>query len=90
MSSQAPLSLKPSQYALRQLWATFQDDPVGPSTYQFFGEDSYMWASDFPHSDCTWPRSREVVERDFASVPAAVKEKIIYGNAAKLYGIGLG
>jgi len=49
-----------------------------------------MWASDFPHSDCTWPRSREVVERDFAGVPAIVKEKIIFGNAAKLYGIGLG
>jgi len=90
MSSQAPLSLKPSDYARRQLWATFQDDPVGPATYQFFGEDSYMWASDFPHSDCTWPRSHEVVERDFAGVPAAVKEKIIYRNAAKLYGIGLG
>ena len=73
----------------RQLWATFQDDPVGPTTYKFFGEDNYMWASDFPHSDCTWPHSREVVERDFAGVPAEVKEKIIYSNAARLYGIGL-
>jgi uncharacterized protein len=90
MSESDPLSMKPSEYAQRQLWATFQDDPVGPTTYRFFGEDNYMWASDFPHSDCTWPRSREVVERDFAAVPASVKEKIVYGNAAKLYGIGLG
>jgi len=90
MSEQAPLSLKPSEYASRQLWATFQDDPVGPTTYKFFGEDRYMWASDFPHSDCTWPHSREVVERDFAEVPAEVKHKIVYDNAAKLYGIGLG
>ncbi len=89
MSDGSPLSLKPSEYVRRQLWATFQDDPVGPTTYQFFGEDNYMWASDFPHSDCTWPHSREVVERDFAGVPAEVKEKIVYGNAARLYGIGL-
>ncbi|MGO9058086.1 MAG: amidohydrolase family protein [Candidatus Binataceae bacterium] len=89
MSEQTPLALKPSEYARRQLWATFQDDPVGPTTYKFFGEDRYMWASDFPHSDCTWPHSREVVERDFADVPAEVKQKIVYDNAAKLYGIGL-
>jgi hypothetical protein len=30
-----------------------------------------------------------VVERDFAGVPAEVKEKIIYSNVARLYGIGL-
>ncbi len=66
MSEDSPLKLKPSEYVHRQLWATFQDDPVGPTTYKFFGEDNYMWASDFPHSDCTWPHSREVVERDFA------------------------
>jgi predicted TIM-barrel fold metal-dependent hydrolase len=89
MADGSPLSLKPSEYVRRQLWATFQDDPVGPTTYKIFGEDNYMWASDFPHSDCTWPHSREVVERDFAGVPAAVKEKIVYSNAARLYGIGL-
>jgi len=89
ISDGTPLTLKPSEYVHRQLWATFQDDPVGPTTYKFFGEDNYMWASDFPHSDCTWPHSREVVERDFAGVPAEVKDKIIYRNAARLYGIGL-
>jgi predicted TIM-barrel fold metal-dependent hydrolase len=89
MSEDSPLKHKPSEYVHRQLWATFQDDPVGPTTYKFFGEDNYMWASDFPHSDCTWPHSREVVERDFAGVPAEVKEKIIYTNAARLYSIGL-
>ena len=89
MSPEQRLSMKPSEYARRQLWATFQDDPVGPTTYKFFGEDSYMWASDFPHSDCTWPHSRAVVERDFAGVPAEVKQKIVFSNAAKLYRLPL-
>ena len=46
---------------------TFQDDPVGPKTSKF-GEDNYMWASDFPHSDCTWPNSRKVIDSGFGGV----------------------
>ena len=29
---------------------------------RIFGANNYMWASDFPHSDCTWPHSREVIK----------------------------
>jgi len=43
-----PLPMRPSEYIKRQVWATFLDDPVGPSTYKMFGEDNYMWGSDFP------------------------------------------
>ena len=56
-----PFEMKPSDFLRRQLRATFQDDPIGPATYEYFGADNYMWASDFPHSDSTWPHSREVV-----------------------------
>ena len=42
------LPLKPSDYVRRNVWATFQDDPLGPATWKFFGERNYMWASDFP------------------------------------------
>jgi predicted TIM-barrel fold metal-dependent hydrolase len=80
-----PLPLKPSDYMRRQLWATFQDDPVGPATYKFFGSSNYMWASDFPHTDSTWPNSRKVIERDFVGVPDDVTRKIVFENAAKLY-----
>ena len=84
-----PLKMKPSEYVRRQLWATFQDDPIGPMTWQFFGQDNYMWASDFPHTDSTWPHSREVIARNFAGVPEEVTRKITCDNAAKLYGIKL-
>ena len=49
---------RPSEYVRRQLWAAFLDDPIGPATYKLFGEDQYMWGSDFPHTDSTWPKSR--------------------------------
>ncbi len=82
-----PLPLRPSDYMRRQLWATFQDDRVGPGTYKFFGTNNYMWASDFPHTDSTWPNSRKVIERDFVGVPDDVTRKIVFENAAKLYRI---
>jgi hypothetical protein len=44
---EVPLSMKPSDFIRRQLYATFQDDPVGPAAYKLFGAGNYMWASDF-------------------------------------------
>jgi predicted TIM-barrel fold metal-dependent hydrolase len=66
--AQTRLPLRPGEYLRRQVWATFQDDPTGPATYQLFGEDDYMWASDFPHSDSTFPHSREYIEKNFTRV----------------------
>jgi predicted TIM-barrel fold metal-dependent hydrolase len=80
-----PLPMAPSEYIKRQLYATFQDDPIGPSTWDFFGADNYMWASDFPHTDSTWPNSLDVIKKDFAKVPADVTQKIVADNAIRLY-----
>ena len=80
-----PLPMQPSEYVKRQVWATFQDDPVGPATYKIFGEDNYMWASDFPHTDSTWPESREWIKKDFDGVPDDVTRKIVFENAVEAY-----
>jgi predicted TIM-barrel fold metal-dependent hydrolase len=79
----------PSFYLRRQLFATFQDDPVGPATYALFGRDNYMWASDFPHSDSTFPESRMWIDKNFAGVPEDVRRRIVRDNAAELYGMRL-
>ena len=31
-----PLDMKPSEYVRRQMWATFQDDPIGPMLFRYF------------------------------------------------------
>jgi predicted TIM-barrel fold metal-dependent hydrolase len=79
---------KPSIYFKRQVHATFQDDRVGVVTRDFVGTDNLMWASDFPHSDSTWPNSQAVIARDFEGVPAADVAKITRTNCARVYGIG--
>jgi predicted TIM-barrel fold metal-dependent hydrolase len=85
--SDEPLPMKPSHCVRRQVMVTFQHDPVGPMTSELFGEDYYMWASDFPRRDCTWPNSRTVIESQFARVPVSTRDKIIRHNAARLYQI---
>jgi predicted TIM-barrel fold metal-dependent hydrolase len=87
MSEKTALPMKPSEYLRRQVWATFQDDPAGPGTTTLFGEDNFMWASDFPHSDSTWPNSLQVIAHDFADVPERIKRKIVFENA--VYRMGL-
>jgi predicted TIM-barrel fold metal-dependent hydrolase len=80
------LRLRPSDYFRRQVAATFQEDRVGIQLRHALGPEALLWASDYPHTDSTWPRSREVIARDFADVPADELRRITCDNAAALYG----
>jgi predicted TIM-barrel fold metal-dependent hydrolase len=84
-----PLSIEPSDYVRRQVRLTFMDDPVGVATYDRVGRETYMWGSDFPHTDSTWPNSRKVIERNFEEIPDEVAEEILFDNATRLYHIDL-
>jgi len=44
-----------------------------------------MWASDYPHTDSTWPYSRKVVDELFVEVPSEERAQICAGNARRLY-----
>ena len=48
-----------------------------------------MWASDYPHAEGTFPKSREIVDGLFAGLDLPEKEKrlILGGNAARLFGL---
>jgi predicted TIM-barrel fold metal-dependent hydrolase len=83
------LTLRPSEYYRRQIYATFFNDPIGPATLPHLGYDNVMWSSDYPHQNSTWPRSREVIARDLAGLSAAQRQKLVRGNVARLYGLAL-
>jgi len=78
---------KPSFYFRRQFWATFEDDRAGVLTRELMGVDRIMWGSDYPHTEGTFPHSREQVTRDFAGIPEAEVYQMVVGNAAQLYGL---
>jgi predicted TIM-barrel fold metal-dependent hydrolase len=77
----------PSFYFHRQMYLTFFDDELGLRLRHELGVENILWSSDYPHPDTTWPHSREVIERQFAGVPADERTKILSGNARRLYGL---
>lgn len=85
-----PISLLPSEYFARQVYATFFNDHVGGRCFEWWqGVDNCMWSNDFPHPNSTWPNSRKVIERDLGHLPADRRAKLVRENVARLYGIRL-
>jgi predicted TIM-barrel fold metal-dependent hydrolase len=78
--------MPPSEYWKRQVYATFMDDAIGIELCHHVGENTYMWASDYPHTQSTWPHSRAVIAENFATVSADIRHNITCHNVADLYG----
>ncbi len=74
------LTLKPSEYFRRQLYATFIDDPFGIAHRHDIGVDNLLWSSDFPHSATFWPHSREKIAKDFQDVDCTRTSKKFSGK----------
>lgn len=82
-----PLTMRPSDYYRRQIYATFFNDPVGPLTLPYLGYDNLMWSSDYPHQNSTWPHSRQVIARDLAQLAPENRAKLLSGNVRRLYNL---
>jgi len=81
------LTEPPSSYIRRQVLATFEEDLAGMRTYDLIGAENIMFSTDYPHSDTTFPHTREIIEKHFASIPPKDREAMLSGNAAKAYGL---
>src|SRR5438552_9704680 len=44
------LTMKPSEYFHRQVFATFVDDPLAIRNLDLIGAENLMWSSDYPHN----------------------------------------
>jgi predicted TIM-barrel fold metal-dependent hydrolase len=50
------------------------------------GVDNMMWGSDYPHSESTFPQSRQILSEILEGVPDAEQAKIAGLNTARVYG----
>jgi predicted TIM-barrel fold metal-dependent hydrolase len=76
---------KPSFYWHRNMAATFEQDTTGMRLLDILGIENLMWATDYPHPDSTWPRSRQVLEQHFEGMSRDDVELIASGNATRIY-----
>ncbi|HVQ78270.1 MAG TPA: amidohydrolase family protein [Candidatus Binatia bacterium] len=80
---------RPSDFFRRQCFASFQEDAVGIRLRDVIGPDVLMWGSDYPHTESTFPRSREILGECLAGVAPADAVRIVSSKAAALYGFDL-
>jgi predicted TIM-barrel fold metal-dependent hydrolase len=81
------LSRLPSEYFRENVHTTFQDDWVAFEVASLMNHERLLWANDFPHSDSTWPWSRQMLAEQAAKLTPAQRERVLSANTAELYGI---
>lgn len=78
---------RPSDYVRRHISWGFLNEPFGVRWRHEMGVDKLMWASDFPHGDGDWPRSKEVIEENFENVPDDERRAMVCGNAVSYFSL---
>jgi len=79
--------VKPSEFWARQGSSTFQDEPLSEEVVSVVGVNNIIWGSDYPHPDCIWPDSREIIKRNLGHLDEQTLSQLLGGNAERLYRI---
>jgi predicted TIM-barrel fold metal-dependent hydrolase len=85
--------LLPSEFFKRQIYGCFWfERNTLDHAIQYLGADNIMYETDFPHPTCMYPgpattaiMPSEYIEQSFEPYSRDVAEKILYGNAARVY-----
>jgi predicted TIM-barrel fold metal-dependent hydrolase len=91
MSENAPkqkaaLSMLPSEYFKRQIYATIWFERSNlPQLIGAVGEDNVLFETDFPHPTCLYPKPLETAAANMRELSPEVRAKILGENATKLY-----
>jgi predicted TIM-barrel fold metal-dependent hydrolase len=84
------LPMSPGEYVKRNCWigASFMNS-WEVSQRERVGVDKIMWGCDYPHTEATWPHSRESIAEAVAGIPADEARKMFGLNAVEFYGFDM-
>lgn len=78
----------PSFYFHRNVHLTFIEETIAIQRLRdLIGVENILWSTDFPHPVTSWPNSRQIIEEQFAGVPAEERQLMLYGNAARVWNL---
>jgi predicted TIM-barrel fold metal-dependent hydrolase len=77
--------MRPSDFFHRNVVLSLQEDAIGIRLRDMIGVDNMMWGSDCPHSESTFPRSRQILAEILDGVPDDEQAKIAAGNTVRVY-----
>ena len=86
----APLSMLPSEYAMRNCRFTFEEDYMGTEmmkTDWSMLEKVAVWGSDYPHTQGTWPDVSGPIDEMFKGIDPETKRNVLWNYAAEMFGI---
>jgi predicted TIM-barrel fold metal-dependent hydrolase len=92
MEQTAPglLSMKPSEFFRRQVYATFWFEEMTPKhLLGEIGAENIMFETDFPHATCLYPDGLDHLNTVMADVDEYTRRRVLQDNAAELYRIDL-
>jgi len=73
----------------RQMHTTFQFEKFAVELRDQVGLKNLMWGADTPHTEGTWPHSREITDDLFGGIPEDEARALTSGNFAELFGVPL-
>src|SRR4029079_6626863 len=82
--------LLPTHLCRRQVYVNYWFERLEPWHVETIGADNILFETDFPHPTCLYgDEVRHALGNGLDKLPADVQEKILWKNAASLYGVKL-
>lgn len=85
------LPMKPSEYFARNVWIGCSfPSPAEAAARHLIGASRFLWGSDYPHHESTYPHSRAGLRLAFGHDSSAEElQQVLGANAAHVYGFDL-
>jgi predicted TIM-barrel fold metal-dependent hydrolase len=80
------LESRPSDIFRNQVFITFEEEPDGAVFVDMLGDDRCMWASDYPHTDSTFPESKQAIMKSLGALSEESLRRVTADNCRRLYG----
>ena len=77
------LGMKPSELFRKHFITCFIEDEFGLHNLDYIGEDLVTWECDYPHSDCGWPNSPEIVWKGLQHLKKSTIDKVTHLNTMR-------
>ncbi len=82
------LEMLPSEYFQRQVYACCWFEKVGAAQLEWVSDERIMYETDFPHPTSIFGKDvPATIESALGDLPGATRRRILWDNAAALYGI---
>lgn len=82
--------MRPTEKFRQSIYACFWFEDEGPRRMiERIGVRNILFETDFPHPTCLYPKSREHLRKVLGDLSDETRRRVLYENAAELYGIRL-